>query len=374
MSTTSQSDHHMNSEGIWVEDAEKQYDRKLTRRTSSNVESDSTSKMTTDIENPAVKTPTKAGAEPPQEQTPKPGSASKVAPTEAVFEVPSHTISFNYKPTKSPKDTLQAVYKTGEYKAALPLSLLTVQSFMAGIYIGMAGHLYLSLDAGVLGAAMFPVGLLAVILTSAELFTGDSLVFVASVLGKKVSFKKLLRNWSVSWIMNFAGCLVWASVIAYASDSLEDLHKVDVAVHVALKKAKQPWLNIFLKAIGANFMVCVGYWQATCAEEVAGKVLALWFPIASFVMLGFDHCIANQFLIPIGMMLGADISVKELLFEALLPATLGNILGGGFLVGGVYWYVFDTMRAKVHLRLPMVHMHHVNSNTEQLEPRPPKEH
>jgi formate/nitrite transporter FocA (FNT family) len=106
-----------------------------------------------------------------------------------------------------------------------------------------------------------------------------------------------------------------------------------------------------LKGIGANFMVCVGVWQAMCAEEVAGKILALWFPISAFVIMGFEHCVANQFMIPIGMMLGADISIKELLLEALLPATLGNIVGGGILVGGIYWYVYDSMRIKVRFRL-----------------------
>ena len=252
-------------------------------------------------------------------------------------------VSFNYKATKAPKDTLLAVYKTGEYKAALPMNLLMVQSFMAGVYIAMAGHLYLAVGGGVLGSALFPTGLIAVLLTSAELFTGDALVFIASVLGGRVSFYKLVRNWSVSWLMNFAGCLFWAGVMVYASDSLADLDRVDYAIAVALKKNHETWLAIFLKGIGANFMVCVGVWQATCAEEVAGKILALWFPIAAFVMLGFDHCIANQFFIPLGMMFGADISVSELLFHALLPATLGNVVGGGIMVGAVYWYVYDSM-------------------------------
>jgi len=263
-------------------------------------------------------------------------------PTVVAPAIPT-TIALNYNATKAPKEALQAVYKAGQYKAGLPLNLLMVQSFMAGVYIAMSGHLYLAVGGGVLGAAVFPTGLIAVVLTSAELFTGDALVFVASVLGGKVSFKKLIRNWTVSWIMNFAGCLFWAGLLAYASDSLEDLGRSDLAVQIALKKANQPWMNIFLKAIGANFMVCVGVWQATCAEEVAGKILAIWFPISAFVMMGFDHVVANQFLIPVGMMYGADISVSHLLFKALLPATLGNAVGGGLLVGAIYWYVYDSM-------------------------------
>lgn len=248
---------------------------------------------------------------------------------------------------KTPKDTLQAVYKVGIYKAELPLHLLCIQSFMAGIYISFAGQMFLTLNGGLLGAIFFPTGILAVILTSAELFTGDALVFVASVLGNKVSIWSLLRNWTVSWIFNFAGCLVWASALGYASGAL-DAHK-EFSVQVAMKKVSATWIQIFLKAIGANFLVCLGVWQSTCAEEAAGKIIALWFPVASFVIMGFDHAIANQFLIPMGMMFGADISISTLVFHALLPATLGNIVGGGICIGAVYWFVFDSMDKGAYL-------------------------
>ena len=252
--------------------------------------------------------------------------------------------------TKPPKETLKAVYAAGQYKAALTLDVLMVQSFMAGVYIAMAGQLYLSVGGGVMGSFLFPTGLVAVILTSAELFTSDALVFVASVLGRKVSLRSLLRNWTVAWICNFIGALAWAYFISFLSGSLEDVHHEETAIAVSLKKANQAWGAIFLKGMGANFMVCLGVWQATCAEEVSGKVLALWFPIAGFVTMGLDHCIANQYFIPLGMMYGADISVVRLLFLALLPATLGNIVGGGIFVGAVYWYVFDSMESNILYR------------------------
>lgn len=194
-------------------------------------------------------------------------------------------IPVTYVATKNPKDTLKAVYKAGIYKAGLTLDLLFVQSFMAGFYIGMASHLYLAVGGGVLGAAFFPTGLIAVVLTSGELFTGDSLVFIASVLGGRVHFKYLVRNWTVSWIMNFVGCMAWSLILAYGSTALEDVGAAELAVHVALKKANQPWWTIFAKGIGANFCVCVGVWQATCAEETAGKILGLWFPITGFVIM-----------------------------------------------------------------------------------------
>jgi formate/nitrite transporter len=275
----------------------------------------------------------------------------------------------SYSATNPPKQTLQAVYDAGKYKAALTLDVLVLQSFMAGVYIAMAGQLFLSLGGGVLGSAFFPTGLIAVTLTSGELFTGDALIFVAGLLGGHVSAKSMLRNWVVSWCCNFIGCLAWAFVLGYCSDALADLGKVDFSIAVALKKNRQSWLGTFLKGIGANFMVCLGVWQATCAQEVAGKILALWFPVAGFVIMGFDHCIADQFLVPMGMMLGADVSIFDLFFGILAPATLGNIVGGGIFVGAVYWYVFDSMESfnaiRVRIRQgwnawPSKHSSHAN--------------
>lgn len=167
-------------------------------------------------------------------------------------------VPIQYTATKAPKDTLQAVYKAGEYKAGLTLNLLAVQCFMAGIYIAMAGHLFLAVGGGILGSALFPTGLIAVILTTAELFTGDALVFVASVLGKRVTPQKMIRNWTVAWVMNGVGCLFWAYFLAYQSNSLEDLGVAELAVSVALKKSNQAWHAIFLKGVGANFMVSEG--------------------------------------------------------------------------------------------------------------------
>ena len=261
---------------------------------------------------------------------------------------PATTTSTNSSPfiippaTKAPKETLKAIYGAGKYKAGLTWNVLAVQSFMAGVYVAFAGQLYLSVGGGVLGAALFPAALIAVVLTSAELFTGDALVFVASVLGGQVRLRFLVRNWTMSWICNFIGCISWAFVLGYLSHAIEDTGGRELAIKVAKKKALQDLSHIFFKAIGANFMVCVAVWQGTSAEEVAGKILALWFPVAAFVMMGFEHVVANMFFIPMGMMLGADVSVGRM-FAALFIATMGNAIGGGIFVGAIYWYVFDSM-------------------------------
>ena len=161
---------------------------------------------------------------------------------------------------------------------------------------------------------------------------------------------------------NFIGSVLWAYFLGYLSHALEDVGATELAIQVAEKKALDHMGSIFLKGVGANFLVCIAVWQGTTAEEASGKVLTLWWPTASFILLGFSHCVANMFLIPMGMMMGANISVGRM-FTSILMASFGNIVGGGFFVGAVYWYVFDSM-ASTTLFLSRIqrNMHTVRSN------------
>ena len=195
--------------------------------------------------------------------------------------------------TKQPKDTLKAVYAAAKYKAGLRLDVLCLQSTMAGIFIAFAGQLYLSVGGGIIGASLFPGGLIAVVLTSAELFTGDALIFIASVLAGQVPFMKLIRNWSLSWIFNFLGSVLWAYFLGYLSNAIKDSGATDLSIKVAEVKALDSMGSIFLKGVGANFLVCIAVWQGTTAEEASGKVLTIWWPTASFILLGFSHCVGK---------------------------------------------------------------------------------
>jgi len=199
--------------------------------------------------------------------------------------------------TKAPKQTLQAVYAAGKYKAGLTLPILCVQSFMAGIYIAFAGHLYLVVGGGVLGSSLFPGGLIAVVLTSAELYTGDALIFVASVLGGQVAFRSLLRNWTVSWCCNFVGSLVWAYFLAYLSGALHDSHAVELAIQVAEKKALNELSHIFIKAIGANFMYVLIYvktnWSVCFVSLVFNYSLLTGIFLFKFMLQGLRGRLAR---------------------------------------------------------------------------------
>ena len=96
---------------------------------------------------------------------------------------------------------------------------------------------------------------------------------------------------------------------------------------------------MFLRGVGANWLVCLAVWLGLSANDVAGRLLGLFFPIMCFVAIGYEHSIANLFFIPLGMMHGASVTVSDFLLANLVPATLGNIAGGAVFVGGIYWYI-----------------------------------
>ena len=99
------------------------------------------------------------------------------------------------------------------------------------------------------------------------------------------------------------------------------------------------WDVVFLKAIGANWCVCLAVWLALSGKTLLEKALGCWLPVMAFVVLGYEHCIANMFFIPLGMMEGADITVWQAVTANFIPSTLGNIAGGALLVGAINGYL-----------------------------------
>ncbi|KAL3910302.1 MAG: hypothetical protein SGILL_007745, partial [Bacillariaceae sp.] len=150
--------------------------------------------------------------------------------------------------------TLEAAYRVGEFKANVNIGYLLVQSVMAGLFKSIGCTSFLVVGGGVLGAALFPVGLIAITLTSTELFTGDLLILTVSFLSKRVTLYSVIRNHVVAWCGNFVGTLLWASIIGYASGTIVDNGADDFAIELAILKTTQPWGHIVGKAVGANFL------------------------------------------------------------------------------------------------------------------------
>jgi formate/nitrite transporter len=193
---------------------------------------------------------------------------------------------------------------------------------------------------------MFPIGLILVVFAGAELFTGNNATLMAGALNRQYSWRKIAQNWTIVWLSNFAGAVFFSYGLVYLTGIIDADPWRSAIFRIAETKTTMAWSVVFLKGIGANWLVCLAVWLGLAARSAAGKMLGLWFPVMCFVAIGFEHSIANMFFIPSGIFQGADVSWGIFNFDNLIPATLGNIVGGAFFVGTVYWYVYREKLSK----------------------------
>jgi len=128
--------------------------------------------------------------------------------------------------------------------------------------------------------------------------------------------------------------------MTYQTDIIGTSPWKDYLHHLAEGKMSHDFWTVFIKGVGANWLVCLGTWMGFAAKDIAGKAIGIWIPVMIFVTLGYEHSIANMFFIPAAMYTGANITWMDFIVKNLIPATLGNIVGGALLVGCVYWYIY----------------------------------
>lgn len=261
----------------------------------------------------------------------------------------------------SPLQVAQRVETVGIKKAQMPTLQLLVLGVMAGAFIAFGGMFYTLVITGggmplgvtrLLGGIAFSLGLILVVVGGAELFTGNNLIAMAWA-HRKVSSAALLRNWTLVYVGNLVGSLGTA-VLVYLSGTLAmgDSAVAETAIGIAIGKTSLPFMQAFVRGILCNVLVCLAVWMCFSARSVTAKVLAIIFPISAFVALGFEHCVANMYLIPIGMLevwfgdtaipTGLDASTLTIagMLGNLVPVTLGNIVGGTLLVALVYYLIY----------------------------------
>jgi formate/nitrite transporter len=193
------------------------------------------------------------------------------------------------------------------------------------------------------GAILFPVGFVMLVLLGLELVTGNFALLPMGVLAGTVRFTKLLRNWGWVYLGNLIGSLLYAALFYLAitnwrtgnggavADLLRQAAQKKTLAYMAL--GPSGWATALVKAVLCNWMVTIGAMLALVSRSTVGKIAAMWLPIMTFFALGFEHSVVNMYLIPSAMMFGAPISVGQLLFWNLLPVTLGNIVAGTVLTG-----------------------------------------
>lgn len=252
------------------------------------------------------------------------------------------------------KEILKKVHEAAFTRSNTKVGNTLVLAFMAGAYIALGGLLAVTVGGGMPGiaaenpglskflmGAVFPLGLILCAIAGADLFTGNTAYFIPPVMSGKMHVKDLVKNWTLVYVGNFIGSLFVAFVLAYSTGVFEAKPWHDTILKIAEVKTTAPFLKVFAKGIGANWLVALAVWLGFAAQDVGGKILAIWFPVMAFVAMGFEHSIANMFFIPTAMFYGAPISWSDFLVHNLLPATLGNIVGGSILTGGLYWFVYE---------------------------------
>lgn len=262
-----------------------------------------------------------------------------------------------------PGEFIAQIIKVGEYKANLSTFNLLVRSFMAGLYIAVGGSLATVAATGaasIVGkgiarfvfGAVFPIGLIAILFTGMELFTGDCMVLPMAVFHKKVSWYRLVRVWILAYIGNLIGSIFWAFLMvfgpfqSYSTGGLNVNEFGNYLISIGIAKTLEAeaagvmgFIALFLKGIGCNLLVNLAVLLNAASKDDAAKMAGIWFPIMAFVTLGLEHSIANMFFIPAAMMLGAPISVLDFIYH-LVPVTLGNIIGGFVFISMVYYRSF----------------------------------
>lgn len=255
----------------------------------------------------------------------------------------------------TPGEIARATINTAIKKSELSTNVTLALGIIAGMFIGLGGLTNIlitqtlgNIDIGVAkfaGAAVFPVGLMLVVMCGGELFTGNNLMTLG-VMDKKVNIGKVLRNWVLVYFSNFIGSVVLVMVVYYSSSIGGDA--VNKAISIAEAKVSLSAMEIFLRGILCNVLVCLGVWMAAAGQDVVSKIFACWFPVMLFVLCGFEHSVANMFFIPMGMALGAKVAVGQFVYN-LIFSTLGNIVGGGIIVPGIYYISYINKKEVVKI-------------------------
>lgn len=267
----------------------------------------------------------------------------------------------------TPVEVIETNMKAGEGKASLPLGKMILLGIMAGAFIALGGATSSTAVHGIadvgmartLAGCIFPVGLMMIVFVGGELFTGNCLI-VMDVVGGKVTWQACIRNLLVVYFSNLAGALI-IDFLIYFSGNLDYSGGLlgAYAIKVAVGKAAITPLKGIASGILCNILVCIAILMAAAATDVVGKVWAIFFPIMAFVIGGFEHCVANMFYIPMGILAAQNPVYAAKAREAygltaqqldgltvvsslnnFLPVTLGNILGGMVFVGIPCYFIY----------------------------------
>lgn len=249
---------------------------------------------------------------------------------------------------KSPEAILETTIHIGEHKIEKTFLARAILGFIGGAMISLGYLLYVRVAASgmevlgplssFIGACVFPIGLVVILMAGGELITGNMMAVSAAFFGKKVSGKDLLANWAVITLFNILGALFVAFVFGHFLGLTSSGIYLDETVEVAHAKLAASPLQSFVSGIGCNWFVGLALWLCYGAEDATGKLLGTWFPVMTFVALGFQHSVANAFIIPAAIFEGQATWLDFI--QNFVLVYLGNIIGGAGFVSLFYYLAY----------------------------------
>ena len=268
----------------------------------------------------------------------------------------------------TPKEVHENMAKAAKTKAGYSFLRMSILGIMAGLYIALgasASNVAMHNIANVglarfVAGCVFPVGLMALVLAGGELFTGNTMM-LTGVVNKQIKITGLLRNWVIVFFTNMIGSVLVAYLVSQTGQwNFTDGMLGAMTLKVAIGKVSlTPWTAI-CSGIMCNIFVCLAVLMASAAKAIVGKLFAIFFPICAFVISGYEHCVANMYYIPAGLMAKQNpayvekaqelygitaeqidkLTIGSFFYDNLLFVTSGNIIGGGVVIALMYYAAF----------------------------------
>lgn len=298
-------------------------------------------------------------------------------PTKENRQTPAKEVSFD---ALVPAEMAVKAAETGVKKAGLDMLRMFLLAVLAGAFIAMGAVFATTVSAGaaslpygivrLLAGVTFSLGLILVVVSGSELFTGNCLIIIAFA-NRRINFSGLLRNWGIVYLGNFAGALVTAFLMFQSRQFTFGGNAIGLAaLNIGEAKTALSFGQAIVLGLFCNALVCIAVWMCYSARSTIDKILAIIPPISAFVAAGFEHSIANMYFIPIALFIKqlsspaffeaigktqADfphLTWQGFLVNNLLPVTIGNVIGGVVMVGVMYWFIYLSKAGQVAAAQP----------------------
>ena len=265
--------------------------------------------------------------------------------------VPASVLTLRGGVSNAPKVQYHAMAAGGAAKTKEAVAPNLLSGGLAGAYVSFAAVLSITV-ASALGdvspgvsklvfGGLFPIALLHILAGGNQLFTGNTAACAMAYYEGLIDMDALIRNWVVTYAGNLAGSIAFLE--AFKMTGLLTGSTAKMAAGITAGKIKATFMQQVVKGIFANWLVCLGVFMATGESDLVGKMVGAWFPVSAFVMIGFEHSIANLFLLPLGLAAGADATVMDTITKNIIPVTIGNIIAGAGVFGASYSYLYGAL-------------------------------